>query len=188
MGRLSVPGILTIRAAGNINIDFGASLTDGFDRSGGVSYMNQLLPFGSQSWSYNIVAGADFSAANYGAVETSALLQQTGLGGSLQVGYQNTSSPIFLPDTAPNNPGLFFQTIRTGTGNITIDAGGNILLLNNLATIYTAGTQVDPTAGGASLRLAVQFTPEQAFRHLQFGRGQRHHFGPGRHRPRNLQQ
>jgi len=145
---LSEPGILTIRAAGNLNIDFGASLTDGFDGSAGVSYTNALMPVGSQSWSYQLVSGADFSGAGSGVVRTPKALQASGMGGSLQLGYQNTTSPILLSDYNTNNLNQFFQTIRTGTGNITIDSGGSVLLLNNLATIYTAGTQVDPTLGG----------------------------------------
>ena len=131
-------GLLIIRAAGNINIDFGASLTDGFTSSGGVSYLNQLLPSAASHGPIILLPGP-ISAPPLRTVETSASYKQTGLGGSFQVGYQNTSSPIYLPDTGTNNPATFFQTIRTGTGNITIDAGGNILLLNNLATIYTGG-------------------------------------------------
>ena len=143
------PGVLTIRAAGNINVDFGASLNDGFDGSAGVSYSNVLLPVGSQSWSYNITTGADFTGANSGDVQTAAQLQGSGLGGSLQVGYQaNSSSPTLLSQTSADNLSQFFQTIRTGTGSITINSGGSVLLLNNLATIYTAGSQVDPTLGG----------------------------------------
>jgi filamentous hemagglutinin family protein len=146
---LSEPGVLTIRAAGDLNIDFGASLTDGFDGSLGVSNSNVLMPVGSQSWSYRIATGADFTAANASDVQTAAQLQNAGLGGSLQVGYQNSSAPITLNTSAPNNLATFFQTIRTGSGSITINSGGDVLLLNNLATIYTAGSQVDGTAGGA---------------------------------------
>jgi filamentous hemagglutinin len=145
---LSEPGVLTIRAAGNLNIDFGASLTDGFDGSLGVSYLNALLPAGSQSWSYHLVAGADFTAADAGQVQTPAALLSNGLGGTVQVGYQNSGAPIELSNFTTNSAGQFFQTIRTGTGDITINSGGDVLLLNNLATIYTAGAQVDPTLGG----------------------------------------
>ncbi len=43
-----------------------------------------------------------------------------------------------------------FQVIRTGSGDIDISAGRSIRLLNQFASIYTAGTQVsDPTMGGA---------------------------------------
>jgi hypothetical protein len=147
------PGVLTLRAAGNINIDFGASLTDGF---AGSSYSSVLLAPGSQSWSYNITTGADFSASQLGAVQTTTQLTNSGLGGSLQVGVQNSASPIILSNSTTNDPNVFFQTIRTGTGNITIHSGKDVLLLNNLATIYTAGTQVDPTLGGT-------FTPTSGY-------------------------
>jgi filamentous hemagglutinin len=146
---LSEPGVLTIRAAGNINLDFDASLTDGFDGSAGVSYLNALMPVGSQSWAYQITSGADFSAANPGMVQTAAQLQSSGLGGSLQVGVQNSTSPTILSEFSQNDPAVFFETIRTGSGNITINSGGDVLLLDNLATIYTAGSQVDGTLGGA---------------------------------------
>ena len=143
------PGLLTIRAAGNLNIDFGASLTDGFDSIGGVNYTNPLLPTGSQSWSYQLVTGADFGAANLGSVQTVTQLQVSGLGGTLQVGYQNAFSPIVLSNANVNDVNTFFQAIRTGTGDITIDTGGDLLLMNNLASIYTAGSQVDPTLNGS---------------------------------------
>ena len=42
-----------------------------------------------------------------------------------------------------------FQVIRTGSGDIDISASQDVKLLNQFATIYTAGTQVtDPTLGG----------------------------------------
>jgi filamentous hemagglutinin len=61
------PGVLTLRAAGNLDFNYNptlkqfASLSDGFESS---SYSALLLPAGDQSWSYRLVAGADFSAAN----------------------------------------------------------------------------------------------------------------------------
>ena len=105
-----------------------------------------LLDPGSLSWSYNIVAGADFSAGELTAVRP---LSALGGAGSLVLGYQ-ASAPVVISTTSPTNNSLirFFQTIRTGTGHIDISAGGNVELVNDLATIYTAGTQVDPTLGG----------------------------------------
>jgi len=147
-GALSEPGVLTIRAAGNLNIDFGASLNDGFDGSQGVNNENLLLAIGSRSWSYNLVAGADFTAAEASAVQTSEQLQAEGTAGSFQLGYQDVPNPLFLSDFVQNNLSVFFQTIRTGTGDISINAGGDVLLLNDLATIYTAGSQVDGTLDG----------------------------------------
>ena len=41
----------------------------------------------------------------------------------------------------------YYQTIRTGSGDISIFSSQNILLLNSLATIYTAGTQAPAMAG-----------------------------------------
>lgn len=147
----AMPGVLTLRAAGNIEIDFGASLSDGF---AGAMYESQLLAPGSLSWTYEITAGADLGAADVNAVQSMAALKLAGLGGSLLVGYQDTSSPILLSQFGSNNLDEFFQTIRTGTGDITINAGGNVWLLNNLATIYTAGSQVD-----GSQTPAGAFTP-----------------------------
>ncbi len=159
-------GVLTLRAAGNIDLDLDASLTDGFDTSAGFSNLDPLLAAGNPSWSYTITAGADFSAGNTGAVETLAQLAKTSfsaqanpllasdpslpLNGSLEIGWQNTTRPAGLSQSGANNINSFYQTIRTGTGNITINAGGDVLLLNNLATIYTAGEQIaNPGANGA---------------------------------------
>ena len=151
------PGILTLRAAGNVVFDFGASLSDGFDpsntsfaSSGNPLWTAPLLAAGDHSWSYQIVAGADFSGANVNDVQSIESLHTSGLGGSILLG-EGT------PDLPTNDQGQtrsfvlatlgYFQTIRTGTGDITIDAGGNVELLNNLATIYTAGTQAPALAG-----------------------------------------
>jgi filamentous hemagglutinin len=146
------PGILTLRAAGNLNFEFGASLNDGFDPSNTIYpssnplWTAPLLAAGSQSWSYQIVAGADFSAANVTVTQSQSRLQTLGLGGSVLLGQGAPSLPTSLSRNQNNRNFVvgtlgFFQTIRTGTGNITIDAGVDVQLLNNLATIYTAGTQ-----------------------------------------------
>jgi filamentous hemagglutinin len=139
----ALPGVLTLRASGNIDIAFGASLNDGFTDP---TYEALLLNPGSLSYSYKIVSGADLTAANILNVQSTAALGHTG---SLLVGVQ-TGVPQVLSKTnaAADDLDTFFQTIRTGTGNISIAAGGNVELLNNVATIYTAGDQVDPTLGG----------------------------------------
>lgn len=160
------PGILTIRAAGNVIFD--GSLTDGFgdslandtpfDPNTGVAapWENTLLqPFangvGQQSWSYRLTAGADFSAANFQAVvPLSSLAANTG---SIEVGnfaltisgqtVINPGQQSFLADAIvnPNTGVSLYQVIRTGTGDITVSAGRNVDLDNQFATIYTAGTQ-----------------------------------------------
>ena len=152
------PGALTVRAAGNLNFDYSfnsvtrtasiGSLSDGF---GGASsyglWDSPLLSAGSQSWSYRLVAGADFTAADFRRVKPLASVAADS--GSLLLG-RNTP-PIPLPSN-PNSPNStsnlrqnivpnYFQVIRTGTGDIDIATARDVQLLNPLATIYTAGTQ-----------------------------------------------
>ncbi len=158
------PGDLTLRAMGSIF--FNGSLTDGFGDSGGdiprtssnqpAPYQETLLPrfadgSGQMSWSYAITAGADFSAADRRAA---APLSSLGAGGgSVELGRNggiNIANP-FGPDgvTSSALAGLY-QVIRTGAGSIDISAGRDVQLLNQFATIYTAGVQVaNPAMSGA---------------------------------------
>jgi len=144
-GPNSTPGILTLRAAGNLVFDSGgsasASLTDGFgptptpiNTKGGL-WQAPLLPAGSQSWSYNLVAGADFSAVDLQRVVTGV--------GSLKLGLGYGSTPLTTGGNSSDAATIekYYQVIRTGTGNINIFAGQDVQLLNPLATIYTAGSQ-----------------------------------------------
>ncbi len=132
----SQPGILILRAAGNLSVAFGASISDGFNTShplvSGEAYTAPLMS--GQSWSYTLVAGADFSSANDNGVLAGAgsfILGQNP--GTLPTTLVGAAATVLVADN-------FFQTIRTGTGNITIDAGKDVQILNPLATIYTAGT------------------------------------------------
>ena len=146
-GPQSQPGVLTLRAAGNLDFNYNAalhqfaSLSDGFD---GSSYSASLLPVGYESWSYRLVAGADLGAANSLQVEPLTLLSaNTGsllLGNNAQVIGPIPNSNQLAQNIIPN----FYQTIRTGTGDIEISAGRDVQLLSPLATIYTAGTQANP--------------------------------------------
>lgn len=159
---LNEPGYLTLRAAGNIvlgkDTTTGApvSINDafaGYDGSDNTSlWQAVLLPAGSQSWSFRLVSGADFSAADSRAVVPESDLVAGS--GSVLFG-QN------VPALASNPPFGFssetvipqnYQTIRTGTGDIGVYAASNVEILNNLATIYTAGTQTEPLSN---------FTPSQ---------------------------
>jgi filamentous hemagglutinin family protein len=134
------PGVLTLRAAGDLTFNFKASLSDGF---GGASSFGlwdaPLLAPGSQSWSYRLVAGADLGAADFRQVLAIDPLDPTK--GALLLGKNSPALPItstgLRQSTIPN----FYQVIRTGTGDIDIWARGDVQLLNPLATIYTAGTQ-----------------------------------------------
>lgn len=111
------PGVLTLRAAGDVNIN--QSLSDGFD---GQTLRND------RSWSYRIVAGADPSAADPLAVNADAV------SGTVQIAAGTVSRVAGTTYTAP------VQTaVRTGTGNIEIAAAGNLGLGNRASVIYTAG-------------------------------------------------
>ena len=152
----SEPGILTLRAAGNLV--FNGALSDGFGPAPtdtnipGVKPLWEapLLAAGSQSWSYRLSAGADFDAADFRQV-----LPVTNLGansGSLLLGVNGGANISFTPGPNAVSSKVIvghYQVIRTGTGDIDVAAGRDVQFLNVFASIYTAGTQVaDPTLGG----------------------------------------
>ena len=167
-GPKNAPGVLTLRAAGNL--EFYNTLSDGFDIAtsgnvvermwmGTLSAQNTALPENTQSWSMRLTSGADVAAAN--VRETRALTALGSSSGSLLLGKDagqartsvTTSGANALTRLAinPNNSTATtgnpttsnrFQVIRTGTGDIEINAGRDVQLLNQFATIYTAGVQV----------------------------------------------
>ncbi|HVU24583.1 MAG TPA: filamentous hemagglutinin family protein [Opitutus sp.] len=162
------PGVLTLRAAGNLIFDYSynsvtrvatvGTLSDGFGGSSTYGLWDApLLPAGSQSWSYRLVAGADFAGADDRDVQ--ALTSIGSASGSLLLG--RNAPPVPLP-SSPNAPTdtrqsmvpRFYQTIRTGTGDIDIHAARDVQLLNPLATIYTAGTQAPALANFDTPNLA----------------------------------
>jgi filamentous hemagglutinin family protein len=158
------PGILTLRAAGSIILH--GFISDGFGDSAGdvpidpstglpAPWLATLLPrfadgTSQQSWSYRIVAGADLSAADYSRVQPLNVLAAGS--GSLLLGVDggpNISNPFGPGASSATALTGHYQVIRTGTGDIDVFAAGDVKLLNDFATIYTAGTQVsDPTLGG----------------------------------------
>jgi filamentous hemagglutinin len=148
-----VPGILTLRAAGNLVFGYqsnaSASLSDGFTGYDGSSTSSlwdaTLMP--GQSWSYQLTAGADFSAAGLNQVQSRAELASSGLGGSVQIGLNAPALPTDTNDTTGVVVPQYYQVIRTGTGDITISAGDDVQLLNPLAAVYSAGTQAPALAG-----------------------------------------
>jgi filamentous hemagglutinin family protein len=189
------PGMLTLRAAGNLVFNYNAasnaaaSLTDGFDTSitnigspanQGALYNNisqvstpiwtaQLMPAPTNgqaetlSWSYNLSAGADLSAADYSQVMPSTgLTTLAATTGSLQLGYgapalSNLSAAGLDLNIIPE----YYQVIRTGTGNINIFAGQDVQLLDSLATIYTAGSQAQPLPmGDLFVTPITQYAPD----------------------------
>jgi filamentous hemagglutinin family protein len=150
-----LPGILTLRAENNLI--FNGSLTDGFTnpQDGSAPYTWNLLPVGSESWSYRLVAGAAFDAssastANFGEVVAQGTTAAGTLAnGSLELGLTIPQGFAYGTKTS-TTADTYAQMIRTGTGNITIDTGGSVYLMNQMATIYTAG-QLAPTLAGFNL-------------------------------------
>ncbi len=144
-GANSAPGFLTLRASGNIALN--ASLSDGFSSSDYTATLlshNTALPANFQSWSYAITAGTDLSSANTSAVSTGSAANVTlGLPG---LGYDPGNGANAL---TPQVIRGLYQVIRTGTGDIAINASGDFQLWNQFSSVYTAGTLVpDQNLGG----------------------------------------
>jgi filamentous hemagglutinin len=151
-GPQGAPGVLTLRAAGNLDFQNGG-LSDGFDSADYTALLltqNSLLPINAQSWSYRLAAGADLSAVDFHQVQPLANLASGA--GSLLLGSNagaNISNPSGPDATLATAIAGHYQVIRTGSGDIEIVAGRDVEFLNQFATIYTAGTQVaDATMGG----------------------------------------
>lgn len=152
-GPRSAPGVLTLRASGDLV--FYNALSDGFaavapTSENGQSSLwlaplmaaNPLLPANSQSWSYRITSGSDLSSADFGsALPESSLAANKG---SLLLGknYGNAatygSGANHTTETSIERAG--YQVIRTGSGDISIHSGRDVYILNQFASIYTAGT------------------------------------------------
>jgi filamentous hemagglutinin family protein len=150
-GPQNAPGVLTLRASGNLV--FLNTLSDGFTTSEYTSPLlaqSATLPVNAQSWSYRLVAGADFGAADFQRVVPFATLAANS--GSLLLGKNAGTASAFAPGPNAQTSAVIgnrYQVIRTGSGDIDIAAAADVRLLNQFATIYTAGTQVaDPTLGG----------------------------------------
>jgi filamentous hemagglutinin len=155
------PGILTLKAAGNLNFWTGTSattanaLSDGFTSATGSA----LLSTPSPSWSYRLVAGADVAAANIMAVNDSGTGNLVIAAGSDKASGAVTNQKLLITP----------KMIRTGTGSIDIAAGGGLYLGNRDSVIYTAGqlasgipasigasTTKAFTAGGGDINIAVK--------------------------------
>lgn len=190
-GPQSVPGVLTMRASGDIVL-FNA-IQDGFaidDNRPALSFLaplldpNPALPTNAQSWSLRLTAGGDLTAADY-----SQVLPISSLGvnkGSLRLGKNASSGGVSNPaggfavtlsailgiTTQASNPASIsnntaqtaqsrYQVLRTGSGDIEIATGRDVQLLNQFATIYTAGTLVaDPTLAGKFQLPQLGFTAQ----------------------------
>jgi hypothetical protein len=141
VGANRVPGYLSMRASGDVNFQAGG-LSDGFVNATYTANLmnnNGSLPHNFQSWSYEITAGADLASAN-----ASKTLE--GSSASVWIGKPRTDKVTTSTASALSGN---YQVLRTGTGDIAVNAAGNIRLMNQFASIFTAGAMdPDQTLGG----------------------------------------
>jgi len=150
------PGLLTFKSAGDIL--FRGSLSDGF--GDGLTTSTQLTglssrallpllrdgstPVSQRSWAYRISAGADMASSD-------PLVSSVGSAGSVILGIPGQPQTATQPGQNASTPQVLnqlnnqYQVIRTGTGEISLSASGDIRLLSPLSSVYTAGTRIaDP--------------------------------------------
>jgi filamentous hemagglutinin len=121
------PGVLTLRAAENLNIN--GSISDGFTTALTTGQIGS-----GDSWAYRLVAGADFNSASpLGTIASAKAVDGSAVTGNVSL--------------AAN------KLIRTGTGDIEIATGGDLKMGNASSAIYTAGTQA-PTLDGFDTPIA----------------------------------
>lgn len=135
-------GTLTLRAAGNLTIL--GNISDGFsaaDRSGVLQ--------DTASWNLRLISGADLTSAS--ALALTPIAGLSAGSGTLTIGNSVSGAQV-----------------RTGTGDIDVAAGRDLLLAHSASVIYTAGRADGPLAGftaatgatygvfGGNLNIAVQ--------------------------------
>ncbi len=109
------------------------------------------LDTSGQSWSIRLVGGADLASANSAAVTPASVLAAAGGGGGVLL-----SDPHYVNPLTPSavQPGI--SVIRTGTGDLSMFAGGDITTAS-LFGIYTAGVQSPDVAAGYQLPQGTGF-------------------------------
>ncbi len=153
-GADNVPGVLTLRAQGGITFD--ASLSDGFAATSGTGAFT-LPTTASDSWSYRIVAGADFTAADPQAVlaPNAANPGTVTLCDALCAASIGATSAVTSRDYAPT-------MVRTGDGFIDVSASGDLVLGSQAALLYTAGV-AEPGVMFSTGRLGRGSAPPLAY-------------------------
>lgn len=128
----AVPGVLTLRAVGDLKLDQSISdgFVDGFINAGdtGTYGVTDYLQSGT-SWSLKLVAGADTGAADSLALQTPSSLTAPALQGDLKLAED--------------------VKLRTGTGDIVARSARDIVLANANSVIYTAGRPDDANRWGS---------------------------------------
>lgn len=121
-------GNLVMNAGGKLTLAH--SISDGF-KDDPVTGQPDALQRGD-SWSYQLASGADLSSAdNFATVTATAA-------GDLKSGVSDLI--IGSSERKFDNPEeLLDVAVRTGSGDIQLAAGGNIIFKNQFATVYNAG-------------------------------------------------
>ncbi|PPD41636.1 MAG: filamentous hemagglutinin [Methylobacter sp.] len=139
-GDKTLPGFLTLRAGGDLDIN--ATLTDAFATAfipgqSAMQLQDVLQP--GRSWSYNLIAGGDV----------------------------NLASSYLAPDAYGTGETVNTQVmVRTGTGDMALDAGGDVRFVSDpndstaAAAVYTMGTTAEYTRAQL-LSGAVPGVPEK---------------------------
>ncbi|MDY6947336.1 MAG: filamentous hemagglutinin family protein [Pseudomonadota bacterium] len=122
-GALTRAGVLTLRATGDLT--FNDSLSDGFSTLTPESYFKLELGFGD-SWSYNLIAGADTASADVMATQSAT-----------------HAGSVIINGGTDSFSSANYTFVRTGTGSIDVAAAADIVLSNDAAMIYTAGEASD---------------------------------------------
>lgn len=148
-GVKNAPGVLTLRAGGNITLF--NTISDGFESAAWDSKLltqNGALPVNAQSWIYRFTAGADLDAADFSRIipasspDTGSLIlgKDAGSGVYITPGSNQGSQAATTYNAIINSRA--YQVIRTGSGDITISTGRDVQFRNQFASIFTVGTQV----------------------------------------------
>ncbi|MES2658178.1 MAG: filamentous hemagglutinin family protein [Verrucomicrobiota bacterium] len=133
---------------------------------GRLMTIKDTLPTNTQSWSYRLTAGADMASSDFRNVLPQDVLDgsqpgkgsvivgefyptvpnTTSSGSGAAIGSLGQTADTIRISTTQTNRGNRFEVVRTGTGDITINAGRDVQLRNQFSTIYTAGVALpDPT-------------------------------------------
>ena len=123
-------GVLTLRAQSGVTFD--ASLSDGFTAISGTGAFT-LPKNASDSWSYRIVAGADFAAANPQTV----LAPNPAAPANVTI--CAATAACAAADNSVTGRSYAPTMVRTGDGFIDVSASGDFVLGDQAALLYTAG-------------------------------------------------
>ncbi len=136
---------LNFANSSQVNLRQPGTLPNGLPGQGEIYGASNLLPPGSLSWSIVLAGGANTAAADPAGLTPASVLAARGNTGNLTLSdlhFAQIVPPGFVPGpfSTPLAYAPAFSVVRTGTGSLSLLAGGT---LNEASTygIYTAGTQ-----------------------------------------------